>query len=67
MHINNHKFNLSCPLYQGELLAHAKHQDETILYAQITQQRTQEVRDIWPFLRDRRIESYECLSKRYCD
>ena len=52
---------------QGELLAHAKHQDETILYAQITQQRTQEVRDIWPFLRDRRIESYDCLSKRYCD
>ncbi len=52
---------------QGEMLAHAKHQDETILYAEITHTRTKEVRDIWPFLRDRRIESYHCLLKRFCD
>ena len=52
---------------QGEMLAHAKHQDETILYAVITHTRTKEVRDIWPFLRDRRIESYHCLLKRFCD
>ena len=52
---------------QGELLAHANHQNETILYANIIHERTKEVRDIWPFLRDRRIEEYNCLLKRYCD
>ena len=52
---------------QGEILAHADHQDETILYAALDHARTKEVRDIWPFLRDRRIGSYDCLLKRYCD
>jgi len=52
---------------QGELLAIANAEDETILYAQIKHERTKEVRDIWPFLRDRRIEAYGCLLKRYCD
>jgi len=52
---------------QGEMLSHANHQNETILYANIDHTRTKEVRDIWPFLRDRRIENYHCLLKRYCD
>ena len=52
---------------QGELLTHANHQNETILYADISHERTKEVRDIWPFLRDRRIEEYECLLQRFCD
>ena len=52
---------------QGEILAHANALDETILYAEIAHERTKEVRDIWPFLRDRRIEAYGCLLKRYCD
>jgi len=52
---------------QGEMLIQADNQSETILYAQIEHERTKEVRDIWPFLRDRRIEAYECLLKRYCD
>ncbi len=52
---------------QGEILAHANHQNEEILYANIEHSRTKEVRDIWPFLRDRRIEEYHCLLKRYCD
>jgi len=52
---------------QGEMLTHANHQNETILYANIAHERTKEVRDIWPFLRDRRIEEYDCLLKRYCD
>ncbi|WP_295421616.1 carbon-nitrogen hydrolase [Sulfurovum sp.] len=52
---------------QGEILAHANHQNESILYADIEHERTKEVRDIWPFLRDRRIEAYNCLLKRYCD
>jgi len=52
---------------QGEMLAHANNQDEMILYTDIEHERTKEVRDIWPFLRDRRIENYACLLKRYCD
>ena len=52
---------------QGEILSHANHQEETILYVNLNHERTKEVRDIWPFLRDRRIENYDCLLKRYCD
>jgi len=52
---------------QGEMLAQARHQNETILYANIAHARTKEVRDIWPFLRDRRIDAYDCLLRRYCD
>ena len=52
---------------QGEMLTQADSENESILYADIVHERTKEVRDIWPFLRDRRIESYDCLLKRYCD
>jgi N-carbamoylputrescine amidase len=52
---------------QGEMMAQADEENETILYADIKHERTKEVRDIWPFLRDRRIEEYQCLLKRYCD
>ena len=52
---------------QGEIIAHANHQEESILYATIDKKRTKEVRDIWPFLRDRRIDTYCELTKRYCD
>ena len=52
---------------QGEMLSSANEKDETIIYADISAKRTKEVRDIWPFLRDRRIDGYGCLMKRYCD
>ncbi len=52
---------------QGEVISQANSTEETILYADIDHQRTKEVRDIWPFLRDRRIEDYRCLLNRYCD
>jgi len=52
---------------QGEILAQVDDKSETILYANIEHERTKEVRDIWPFLRDRRIEEYECILKRFCD
>ncbi|MEA3491567.1 MAG: carbon-nitrogen hydrolase [Campylobacterota bacterium] len=52
---------------QGEILAQADPKNEIILYADIDHNRTKEVRDIWPFLRDRRIESYGDLMRRYCD
>jgi len=52
---------------QGEILSQASSFEETIIYATIEQERTKEVRDIWPFLRDRRIDKYSDLLKRYCD
>ena len=52
---------------QGEMLSQANEESETILYANIEHKRTKEVRDIWPFLRDRRIDKYACLLKRYCE
>jgi len=51
---------------QGEFLVRAGEEEE-ILYTEIDERRTKEVRDIWPFLRDRRIEEYDDLLKRYCD
>jgi len=51
----------------GVMVAHAAHQEETILYADIDHAYTKAVRDIWPFLRDRRIDAYNNITKRYCD
>jgi len=52
---------------QGEYLAHAKHQNEEIVYCKIDLQRSENVRRWWPFLRDRRVENYLDLTKRYID
>jgi len=52
---------------QGEFIATASSDKEEILYANIDLQQASEVRKIWPFLRDRRIEAYNCLLQRYCD
>ncbi len=52
---------------QGEILAQADSDCESIIYTEIDNRKTKEVRDIWPFLRDRRIESYDCLRQRFCD
>jgi len=52
---------------QGEFLAQASTTDEQVLVVEIDQQRSEEVRRIWPFLRDRRIDSYQDLLKRYRD
>jgi len=51
---------------QGELLAEAGKNDE-ILIVEIDLGRTESVRRIWPFLRDRRIDAYSDLMKRYKD
>jgi len=51
---------------QGQILVRANI-NETIVYAEINHERTKEVRDIWPFLRDRRIDAYGNVLKRYCD
>jgi len=50
---------------QGEYLAQADNENETIIYINIDYKRSEDVRKIWPFLRDRRIEAYDGLTKRY--
>jgi len=52
---------------QGEYLAHAAHQNEEILYSTIDLNKSENVRRWWPFLRDRRIECYNNITKRYID
>jgi N-carbamoylputrescine amidase len=51
---------------QGEFIARAG-AEETVLEVEIDLEAGSEIRKIWPFLRDRRIENYACLQKRYCD
>jgi N-carbamoylputrescine amidase len=52
---------------QGEILAEACKNKEELLMAEIDLQRSESVRRIWPFLRDRRIDAYDELIKRYRD
>ncbi len=52
---------------QGEFLAHANHQNEENLYIELDLQRSENVRRWWPFLRDRQVESYSDITKRYVD
>ncbi|WP_331774167.1 carbon-nitrogen hydrolase [Sulfurospirillum sp. 1612] len=52
---------------QGEILAQADAQKECILLQDIDMLRCAEVRKIWPFLRDRRIETYDNITKRLID
>ena len=52
---------------QGEFLAEAAVDAPEILMAEVDLQRSEHVRRIWPFLRDRRIDAYGDLLKRYHD
>ena len=49
---------------QGELLAHASSDAPQYLCADIEMQRTDYLRKIWPYFRDRRIDAYNDLTKR---
>ena len=49
---------------QGEILAQAASNDN-VLIAEIDVRRSEQVRRIWPYLRDRRIDAYGDLIKRY--
>jgi N-carbamoylputrescine amidase len=52
---------------QGEMLAEADNQNEQILMVKLDQKRSENVRRIWPYLRDRRIDHYQDLTKIYRD
>ncbi|HJU08205.1 MAG TPA: carbon-nitrogen hydrolase [Rhodanobacteraceae bacterium] len=52
---------------QGELLRQANDDSRELLIAEIDMARSEDVRRIWPFLRDRRIDAYGDLLKRFRD
>lgn len=52
---------------QGEFLAQASVEEETVLMCDLNMSRSENVRRIWPFLRDRRIDAYQDLTKRFID
>ena len=51
----------------GEIIARATGEREELLIADIDLARTEHVRRIWPFLRDRRIDAYGDLLRRWRD
>jgi len=52
---------------QGEIIAQASHDKEEILLAEIDLALMEDVRQNWPFLRDRRIDAYGDILKRFID
>ncbi|HEY4091206.1 MAG TPA: carbon-nitrogen hydrolase [Luteibacter sp.] len=52
---------------QGEFLAQAGVEGRELLIVDVDMERSEHVRRIWPFLRDRRIDAYADLTKRYRD
>ena len=52
---------------QGEQLFRANSTDELCRIVEIDMKRSEEVRRIWPFLRDRRIDAYANITKRFID
>jgi len=52
---------------QGELLAQAATDGPEVLVVELDLDRNEEVRRVWPFLRDRRVDAYRGLLRRFRD
>jgi len=52
---------------QGEIIAQAGANDETLLIVDIDTHHSEKIRRQWPYLRDRRIDAYGALNTRYRD
>ncbi len=52
---------------QGELLYEAPTDQEVAFVVEVNMQRSEQVRRWWPFLRDRRIDAYKDITKRFID
>ncbi|MEE1178189.1 MAG: acyltransferase, partial [Paludibacteraceae bacterium] len=52
---------------QGELLYEAPTDKEDCVIVDIDMERSENVRRIWPFLRDRRIEEFGDICRRFRD
>ena len=52
---------------QGELLFEAPKDQEVVTVVDVDMQRSEQVRRWWPFLRDRRIDNYGDITRRFID
>ncbi len=52
---------------QGEFIEHADATENKLLVARLDSARSERVRRIWPFLRDRRIDAFGDITKRFID
>ncbi len=52
---------------QGEYLLEPSIEAEGALFAQIDLGRSEQVRRVWPFLRDRRVDAYQNMNRRWLD
>jgi N-carbamoylputrescine amidase len=52
---------------QGEIIYEASTDDEESIIVEIDMDRSEQVRRWWPFLRDRRIDAYGDITKRFID
>ena len=52
---------------QGELITTLPNDEETVRVVEVDKQRSEQVRRWWPFFRDRRIDAFEGLTKRFLD
>ena len=52
---------------QGEFLAQAGNNEATNIVVEVSLTRSENVRRWWPFLRDRRIDEYGEITKRFID
>ncbi|MEO6697095.1 MAG: carbon-nitrogen hydrolase [Gammaproteobacteria bacterium] len=50
---------------QGEMLACASADSPAVLVTELDLTRSEQVRRIWPYLRDRRIDAYQAITQRY--
>ena len=52
---------------QGEIVYEACDDDEESIIVEMDMDHSEQVRRWWPFLRDRRIEEYEGITRRFLD
>ncbi len=52
---------------QGEIIYQASQSEEVTALVEVDMRRTESVRRWWPFLRDRRIDEFQDLTKRFID
>lgn len=52
---------------QGEIVYEAPQEEEVAVVVDVDMARSEQVRRWWPFLRDRRIEAFDGLTKRFID
>ena len=52
---------------QGEMIYEASEDEEESIIVEMDMERSEQVRRWWPFLRDRRIDAYTEITKRYID